>query len=442
MTLQRYSLTTRLTAFYALVSTVVLFGMGLLVTLLVEAHFEEIDQRFLDDKLALIFGLTRHAQSDDELKLRLAEALDHHADLRVLVRDAQGQVLFAMPDPRAAEVSHGFRRQSTEAARNYAPYGSLQLTAAVDTNRHAGFMTDFQRLLWGYGALVAVLSGVLGWWAARRGLAPLDMLRDRALDVTANKLDHRMPVDAVPVEMAALAESLNQMLERLERDFARLSEFSTDIAHELRTPISNLLTQTQVAIAQERSATEYRDILASNAEEFQRLARTVSDMLFLAKADNTHALPHPEAIELASEVRSLLEFYEALADEKQIRLVLDGDARVNGDRLMIRRAVSNLLSNALRHAERGSTIRLAIATADGQVTVTVANAGDTIDAATLPRLFDRFFRADRSRQQVEAEGAGLGLPIVAAIMRAHGGTAIMRSADRTTAVTLAFPVHA
>lgn len=442
MTLQRYSLTTRLTAFYALVSTVVLFGMGLLVTLLVEAHFEEIDQRFLDDKLALIAGLTRHAQSDDELKLRLAEALDHHADLRVLVRDAQGQVLFAMPDPRAAEVSHGFRRQSTEAARNYAPYGSLQLTAAVDTNRHVGFMTDFQRLLWGYGALVAVLSGVLGWWAARRGLAPLDMLRDRALDVTANKLDHRMPVDAVPVEMATLAESLNQMLERLERDFARLSEFSTDIAHELRTPISNLLTQTQVAIAQERSATEYRDILASNAEEFQRLARTVSDMLFLAKADNTHALPHPEAIELASEVRSLLEFYEALADEKQIRLVLDGDARVNGDRLMIRRAVSNLLSNALRHAERGSTIRLAIATADGQVTVTVANAGDTIDAATLPRLFDRFFRADRSRQQVEAEGAGLGLPIVAAIMRAHGGTASMRSADRTTAVTLAFPVHA
>ncbi len=456
MTLTRLSLTTRLTAFYALVSTVVLFGMGLLVTALVEAHFDEIDQRFLSDKIDLVADLAQHALSNDDLRQRLGEALDHHGDLHVLVRDNKGTVLFAMPDQRSSQrlanipaartgtVSNGehtYRVRSADAMRNFSPYGSLQIVTAVDSERHAKFLNAFRQTLWLYGSAVAVLSGLLGWWAARRGLAPLDMMRNRALAVTANKLDHRMPVDAVPVEMAALAQSLNQMLERLEQDFHRLAEFSTDIAHELRTPISNLLTQTQVALAQERNAHEYRDILASNAEEFQRLARTVSEMLFLAKAENTRSLPNPETIGLADEVNSLLEFYEALADEKRINFRLEGDGRLTGDRLMVRRAVSNLLSNALRHADAGSTIHVCIGSSQEQVTVSVSNRGPTIDPAVVPRLFDRFFRGDRSRQQADAEGAGLGLPIVAAIMRAHGGTASIRSADHATEASLAFPIQ-
>lgn len=456
MIIPRFSLTTRLTAFYALVSTAALLGMGSLVTILAEEHFEEIDQRFLRDKVELVADLAKTARSDEDLRLRLTDALDHSGDLQVLVRDAQGAPVFAMPDQRAVvdlknafAVNTGFvrtgersyRTRSAEALRSYAPYGALQITAAVDTERHASFLANFRRTLWWYGGLVAVLSSLLGWWAARRGLAPLGMMRDRALAVTANKLDHRMPVDAVPVEMAALAQSLNQMLGRLEQDFNRLSAFSTDIAHELRTPISNLLTQTQVALTQQRSTAEYREILASNAEEFQRLARTVSDMLFLAKAENIRSLPNPELIQLADEVNSLLEFYEALAEEKQLAFRLDGEGCLTGDRLMVRRAVSNLLSNALRHADAGSTISVQIRTLADQVTVTVSNEGPPIDPAAVPRLFDRFFRADRSRQQVDTEGAGLGLPIVAAIMRAHGGSASVRSAERTTAVSLVFPAH-
>ncbi len=456
MNLTRLSLTTRLTVFYALVSTAVLLGMGSLVMTLAEEHFTEIDQRFLGDKLELIADLAGHAASDHDLRLRLTDALEHHGDLHVLVRDPEGVPLFSMPDQRSVEAlattgtlkagfvdrgDHAYRTRSTEAERWYPPYGKLAVIAAVDTDRHAGFLNSFRRTLWWYGGVVAVLSGVLGWWAARRGLAPLGMMRDRALAVTANKLDHRMPVDAVPVEMAALAQSLNKMLERLEQDFNRLSAFSTDIAHELRTPISNLMTQTQVALAQQREAAEYRDILASNAEEFQRLARMVSDMLFLAKAENIRSLPNPEKIELAGEVNSLLEFYEALAEERRITFRLTGEGTMTGDRLMVRRAVSNLLSNALRHADAGSTIHVRIATEAGQVSVAVSNQGEPIDPAVVPRLFDRFFRADRSRHQVDAEGAGLGLPIVAAIMSAHGGTAGVQSSGRTTEVTLVFPVH-
>lgn len=454
MNLPRFSLTTRLTIFYSLVSTAVLFGMGLLVTVLVERHFEEIDQRFLADKVELVEELSKHASSNEDLRLRLTDALNHHADLHVLVRDEKGAILFSIPDQLAIErlghdqlpgnsgISSGghiYRLRSTEIGRNFSPYGSLHVITAVGTERHADFLSDFRLTLLWYGGAVAILSGLLSWWAARRALAPLGSMRDRALAVTANKLDHRMPVEAVPVEMASLAKSLNQMLERLEKDFNRLSEFSTDIAHELRTPISNLMTQTQVALAQHRSDTEYRDILASNAEEYQRLARMVSEMLFLAKAENTRSLPNTEIIELADEAKSLLDFYEALAEETGVAFLLEGEGKMTGDRLMVRRAVSNLLSNALRHADVGSAITVRIVTVAEQVSVAVSNLGEPIDPAVVPRLFDRFFRADRSRRQVDAEGAGLGLAIVTAIMHAHGGTASVQSIGRTTTVTLIFP---
>lgn len=185
-------------------------------------------------------------------------------------------------------------------------------------------------------------------------------MKEQALKVTAHKLDQRMPVEAVPVEMAELANSLNTMLERLQQDFAKLMEFSSDIAHELRTPISNLLTQTQVSLSQRRDPDTYRDILASNAEEFQRLARMVADMLFLVKTDHGIELPNREIVALENEVASLLDFYDAFAEEKEARFRVVGIGNLTGDRLMIRRAISNLLSNAQRHAHPHAGVELTI----------------------------------------------------------------------------------
>ncbi len=142
-----------------------------------------------------------------------------------------------------------------------------------------------------YVALAVLASGLFGWWAARRGLSPLRAMASRAKAVTGDKLDQRMPVEAVPVEMAALAADLNAMLARLQDDFRRLSEFSSDLAHELRTPLTNLMTQTRVALSQPRDAARYRDVLASNVEELQRLSRMVSDMLYLAKMEHGLDLP-------------------------------------------------------------------------------------------------------------------------------------------------------
>lgn len=206
----------------------------------------------------------------------------------------------------------------------------------------------------------ALACGLFGWFVVRRGLAPLRLLKEQASNVTASRLDTRLPETSIPVELTGLVQTLNQMLERLQDAFNRLSNFSSDLAHELRTPVTNLTTQTQVALSQPRDAQAYRETLASNAEEFERLSRMISDMLFLAKADHGLMLPSSETIELKQEIEGLLDFYDALAEERQVTLTVEGQGRITGDRLMLRRAISNLLSNALRHTP-----------SDGRITVRI-----------------------------------------------------------------------
>jgi two-component system, OmpR family, heavy metal sensor histidine kinase CusS len=246
-------------------------------------------------------------------------------------------------------------------------------------------------------------------------------------------------VDTVPVEMADLARELNHMLDRLQDDFRRLSEFSSDLAHELRTPISNLLTQTQVTLSHPRGAHDYRQALASNSEELQRLARTVSDMLFLAKAEHGLALPSLETIDLAHEATALLDFYDALAADRELTLRLDGQGSIQGDRLMVRRALSNLLTNAIRHAHTGTAVVVRVATQTQDVELSVDNQGTPLEADLLPRLFDRFYRADKARTHPSSDGAGLGLSITRAIVQAHGGRVGAESAGGHNRFWLRFP---
>lgn len=459
--LARLTLTVRLTVFYTLVSAVVLSGLGVLMALATYRHFIDLDRIYLQDKAQLIQKFITETPQAQLLVSRLDELRESHHDLHLQLRRGDGEIVYggediSFPDGLAAsetstttpfdwrDGTRQLRGISLELDGPTAP-GSLvkegqkmRLLVALDTLHHTHFMADLLQTLVLYLLAATLLSGMLGWWAARSGLAPLRIMKERAMVVTAHKLDQRMPVDAVPVEMADLAQSLNTMLERLETDFSRLLEFSGDLAHELRTPISNLLTQTQVSLAQQRDAAAYREILASNAEEFQRLARMVSDMLFLAKAENGLALPHREAISLEREVQALFDFYDAVADEKGVHLRLSGRANVAGDRLMIRRAISNLLSNAVRHAPAGSAVEVTIAQDEGVTALCVSNAGAPIDVAQLPRLFDRFYRVDKSRAHPESDGTGLGLSITRAIMVAHGGTASVSSGNGRITFCLRF----
>ena len=460
--LRRQSITFRLTLLFATVSTAVLLLLGGLIAQLTAQHFEDLDMDMLGGKLMLIQHALHGVASEHDLAAlpdQLDAALVGHHGLAVQVTTPDGRQLYASghatfpaalltPGASAAappllwsNAGHSWRGMSAQAGIGLG--GTATIAVATDTEHHDHFMTSFQRALWSTVCAAALASGLLGWLAVRRGLAPLKGMRQQASDITASQLDQRLPVHALPVELAEVADTFNQMLERLETSFRRLSDFSSDLAHELRSPVSNLLTQTQVMLAKDRSLESYKDVLASNAEELERLSRIISDMLFLAKADNHLAIPRPEAMDLRDEVARLLEFYDALAEERQITLTLQ-DARhnkapVHGDRLMLRRAISNLLSNALRHTPPQGAISLRLGDeAPGTTTLALTNTGQTISPEHLPRLFDRFYRVDPSRQHL-ADGAGLGLAITRSIVLAHGGRIGVASANGLTTFTLTLP---
>ena len=283
---------------------------------------------------------------------------------------------------------------------------------------------------------------VLGWLAARRGLAPVYRLAAVTQRISATRMEDRLPLDSVPGELRELAGAFNAMLDRLEKSFRRLSDFSSDLAHEMRTPVSNLMTQAGVALSRARSSEEYREILYSSLEEYERLARMIADMLFLAKTDDGRLLPRREPVDLADETREVFEFFAALAEERGVALELVGRETIQGEALMIRRAISNLLSNAIRFTGRGGAVRVRISrTESGRVQLAVENPGSEIPPAHLPRLFDRFYRADQSRAK-DSDGAGLGLAITKSIVEAHQGTIGATSSSAMTCFEITFPATA
>lgn len=295
--------------------------------------------------------------------------------------------------------------------------------------------------------IVSVLAAAaLGVWAARLVLKRARRIAATAGRISASALNERLPLEDTPEEFLETALAFNHMLDRLESSFRRLSEFSSDLAHDLRTPINNLLGEAQVALSRTRDAAEYRAVIESAVEEYERLSRMIENMLFLARADNAQARAAPQWIDLRSALGKILSYYEVLAEERSIRLALDvrgergGRARAWADELMLNRAVGNLLSNALRHGPRDCTVSVrALARADGSAEVEVVNPGAGIAREHLPRIFDRFYRPSSSREGSSA-GSGLGLAIVKSIAELHGGRVGVRSdPGRETAFTLSFP---
>jgi len=454
------SVTTRLTLLFASVSTAVLLLLGLLVGALVERHFEEMDSDLLDGKLELVRHAIAGAQDAGgwtALQTRLDAALVGHHGLSVAIWSAAGDAVYVTagaefpaalrlapsvpggrPEKWSAADGRLQRGVSARASTGVASAAPLVIAVSTDLSHHEHFMASFRVALWSVVVVAALVSGALGWLVARKGLAPLRAICREAAGITADRLDRRLAADTVPPELAEVAQTLNAMLARLEESFRRLSDFSSDLAHELRTPVSNLLTQTQVTLSRARPLPEYQEVLASNVEELERLSRTIADMLFLAKADSDLLIPNRERVDLAHEVASLCEFYEPLAEEKQLALRCSGAAFVTGDRLMLRRAIANLLANALHHAPRQGHVAVYVEEFAGMAQVGVDNDGEAIAAEHLPRLFDRFYRADPSRQQ-GAEGSGLGLAITRSIARTHGGEVSVCSDAQSTRFQLRLP---
>ncbi|OLU23251.1 two-component sensor histidine kinase [Pseudomonas sp. PA15(2017)] len=309
----------------------------------------------------------------------------------------------------------------------------LQMTQDLSAKQR--LVKAFLRSALGAVPVILLLTGLAGWLVAQQGLQPLRRFSALAAKVSARDLSPRIPTDRLPPELQALAQSLNLMLHRLDTDVQKLSDFSDEAAHELRAPLNNLMVRAQVALSRERADEEYKDALASSVEELERLSLIVSDMLFLAQVSHADMQLAFEEISLRDEADRVSNFFLMLAEEREINLLIEGVASVKGDRLMIQRAISNLLSNALRHAAPGSTVRLSITpAAQYGAALSICNTGEDIEAEHLPHLFKRFYRIGK-----RASGStGLGLAIVRSIMSLHGGQASVTSAAGKTCFTLTF----
>ena len=445
--MRRLSLGTRLALLFAACTAAVSLGAGLLFSRASEQHFVELDQQLLDSRLSLLRTQLAGISNMDDLKAHLPalrDELSHQADLALRISGADGTTWFEsrsglpqapLPAGLATLHAQGTDYRSLAVHLMQGATQSPQLTLYLDITHHQHFLQGMQRLIWLTVGLSALATALLGAWAVRSGLRPLRQMGQVAASVSARSLTTRLPVAQMPEELAELASSMNAMLQRLDDAFQRLSAFSADIAHELRTPLSNLLTHTQVTLTRPRSLEEYREALHGNLEELQWMAQMINDMLFLAKADHGLLVPGQAMLALHDEVDALLEYYAPLAEDGEVTLVREGEATLEGDRHMLRRALSNLLDNALRFTPAGGEIRV---TLEPGSSLCVANTGTPIEPAALARLFDRFYRVDPARREGSSEHAGLGLAITRSIVQAHGGCIRAECEDGWTRFVIEF----
>lgn len=302
----------------------------------------------------------------------------------------------------------------------------LRFLIAIDTETF--YQTQHQLLM----ALISLaivgvlLASALGYWVARIGLKPLIKLSQEAQRLAPPRLTGRLQLSPLPPELSQFVNSFNSTLERVEQAYTRLESFNADVAHELRSPLTNLIGQTQVALTRGRSAEHYFEVLQSNLEELERLRSIINDMLFLASADQGSKATKLTATSLASEVATTLDYLDFILEDAQVKVEVSGDAQVSIEIAHLRRALINLLSNAVQHTAPGQMIQVRIEVQEHQVAIAVSNPGQGIANEHLPRLFERFYRVDASRSNSGANH-GLGLAIVKAIALMHGGDVFVRS---------------
>lgn len=447
------SLTFRLSLMFVAAVVAVLIIVGIAFNELSRHHFRALDAQALEEKLEAITQIAKEpGANSDQLKIRWHTLLGAHPDLSAVFLQADGSLFFAEPPqssvPSLAQATehdgvwewesdgHMFRALKAPVSSSEAT-APLTMWLVLDVTTHMHFFAMLERWFWGVLLASTVLSAALGWLVAKNGLRPVAKVTQTAASMSAGSLKERIPLEPVPDELRELITAFNSMLGRLDDSFIRLSNFSADIAHELRTPISNLRTHTEVILAQKRDSDVYEENLTSNLEELNRLSGIIDGMLFLAKSDNGLIVPEPVELDLGRVIGKLFGYYELLAEDKGIQLKASGSALIFADSVMIDRVVSNLLSNALRYTPSGETIEVYIQDYGSRVELRIENPGPEIPPEHLAKIFDRFYRVDPARREGDGN-AGLGLAIARSLMQAHGGTISCTSQGGRTAFILTF----
>lgn len=457
------SLTLQLAGLFAVVAAGVFAAVGFYLVQALGAQLRERDDADLLDRVAYIRHLleeTETVSSVEEDPHRFLDAVDLRGGILLEMRAGDGHLLVRNENiskfaATAADVSYSRQPLARDVRDAISTDGSqvrvlraagqvgkgpevVHITLAHRADGGAALLSAYRLRVFVAVTIGALLTALMGYFFSRRSLGKVTKLADQARTITVDNLRLRLDPADVPEELRVLADSFNEVLSRLEGGFQNLSQFSADLAHDMRTPLNNLMVQTQVALSHTREREEYEELLTSHHEEYERLVRMVETMLFLARADHDEiALTTPE-LDAFVELQRVAEYFEGPAFDAGVELVVTGAGFVIADAVLFRRVVGNLVSNALRYTPSGQAIDLVAMQSEKGMTVTVSNPGSTISEQDLPRLFERFYRSDKSRSS-SGTSAGLGLAIVKSIMKLHGGTAAVQSTSDRVTFTLFFP---
>ncbi len=457
----------RLTLSYTLTFAAVVFVMVWIAYWALSRNLQSDDDRFLADQIHVIRMVLLHRPGDQQALVQEAEwevSARRHSSVFVRVLESSGEEAVetegmaeilpssAFPDPvpadREARVGTDILLEGGANFRLMSALAPLGKTAdqcliqiALNQDHHEEVLADYQRQLLGGGLLFLLASSTLVYWIARHGLRSIREVSDAAKSMRATTLRDRLELERAPLETAELASTFNEMLARLEDSFERLTRFSGSIAHELRTPVNNLLGTVEVTLSRARSGEEYRAALESNAEEGRRLARLIESLLFLARSEHPETQVEKQPVDLTREIAKLVEFYEPTANESGIRLESRCPAgfSILADPLLLQRVLSNLVENGLRHTPSGGVVQIGARRRGADCELEVLDTGSGIPSALQGRIFEPLFCVDASRS-ARAGGAGLGLAIVQTILRLHGGVVRLESQPgRGTRVTTVWP---
>jgi len=464
----RGTLAFRLAAGYALAGLILVFFATASLYLVLSSELEKSTELFLGDKVHVVSTMLRERPDDwDALReeIELESAARRYEQFYIRLLDERNTPLLTTPgmadqlelaqlvsqtksNPGRTIQMKGrdgraFRVTSTSAAVGDPPTGTDTIQIAIDVSQKERLLAHYRAWFWAIFVATFAIFPMVGYRIARHGIRPVEEMATTARHIGSTNLRERIRPEGYTFEMASLARTFNQMLDRLEESFDRISRFSADIAHDLRTPVNNIRGETEVALARARTAGEYRDVIESCLEESVRLSDLIGDLLFLARAESPLTSLHREPVDVGELLCGVREYYEASAADSGVFLT----AAVNGrpviaqlDRTLLQRAVGNLVSNALAYTPYGGTVILEAHSDASTIRIEVSDTGVGIPAEALPRVFDRFFRVDSSRSH-RSGGTGLGLAIVKSIAVLHGGNVEISSRPgHGTRVTFYMPV--
>jgi len=431
-------------------------ALGVLYWIIVRHAYAE-DRTVLMDKVMAVRADLKSAGGPHLLNQELrAVQGDERAAYWVRVVDATGRAVAETPGMSeflpAPLFSSGDASTAKAETRDYRGGGRLFSLVSLPTAANGQTYTiqvaqdrtvdeQFERQ---FGWLVAAVL-ICGFFAAamiartvaKQGLRPLETMTRSLMRVGPTRLHERVPSAEWPRELQPVAIAFDDMLDRLEDSFTRLSQFSADLAHELRTPLANIRGEAEVALNQVRSPNEYEAVLESSVAECARLSGIIDNLLFLARAEAAESEVHPSVFDGRAAIEKIASYNEAIAEERRLSIRCTGEGQVQADPILFGRAVSNLVDNSVRFTPDGGEIAISLQSLSDETIISVSDTGCGIPEEHLPRIFDRFYRVDPSRS---SEGTGLGLALVKSIVDLHGGSVSVRSqTNRGTSVTLRFP---